>query len=109
MTHLDLSHNDVGTNGARRLAGVLAQYPALPHLNLSANQIGATGAGRLAEVLVKCTALAALDLRKNDIGHEGAGNSCLAGVLAQCPIWFTSISDWTGMESTQWSKLASAF
>ena len=63
LVHLDLSGNsNFGEAGAERLAGVLAQCPALVHLNLSSNDIGAAGAGTLAGVLGQWRALAHLDL-----------------------------------------------
>ena len=59
--------------GAERLAGVLAQCPALAHLNLWNNRIGEAGAESLAGVLVQCEALAHLNLSDNDIGTVGQG------------------------------------
>jgi Ran GTPase-activating protein (RanGAP) involved in mRNA processing and transport len=76
---------DCGMSGqdAGRLAGVLAQCPALSNLYLEKNQLGAEGAGVLAGVLPLCPALSQLQLNDNQIGDEGAG--VLAGVLPQCP------------------------
>ena len=59
----------------------LCQCNALSHLDLSWNWIGAEGAGRLAGALGECKALSHLDLRMNRIGDEGAGR--LAGVRVQ--------------------------
>eukprot|EP00961_Rhodomonas_salina_P169520 2284079-Rhodomonas_salina.1 len=53
--------------------GALEECKALAHLDLSSNELGAEGAGRLAEVLKGCKALAHLGLRYNQIGAEGAG------------------------------------
>ena len=48
---------------AERLAGVLAQCPALAHLDLSVNRsFGAAGAERLAGVLGQCRELVHLNL-----------------------------------------------
>jgi Leucine-rich repeat (LRR) protein len=69
---------------AERLAGVLAECPALACLNLRYNRIEADGAGRLAGVLAQCPALAHLDLGDNNIGSVGAQS--LAPVLPQCPV-----------------------
>jgi hypothetical protein len=82
LVHLDLSENQIGTDGAGSFAGVLAQCPALAHLNLCNNEIGDTGADRLAGVLTQCAALAHLDLSSNGIFDAGAES--VAGVLGQC-------------------------
>jgi Ran GTPase-activating protein (RanGAP) involved in mRNA processing and transport len=83
LAHLDLCGNSgFGAAGAERLAGVLGQCRELVHLNLSGNYIGAGGAERLAGVLGQCTALAHLNLSDNQIGAGGAES--LAGVLGQC-------------------------
>jgi hypothetical protein len=83
LAHLDLSGNSgFRAAGAARLARVLGQCRELVHLNLSGNKIGAGGVESLAGVLPKCEALANLDLWNNIIGDAGAVR--LAGVLAQC-------------------------
>ena len=51
---------------------MLPQCPALSELDLGGNQIGDQGAGRLAEVLPQCRALSELDLSSNEIGAEAA-------------------------------------
>jgi Ran GTPase-activating protein (RanGAP) involved in mRNA processing and transport len=80
LAHLDLS----GAYGAiyHGIAGVLGQCTALAHLNLSGCWIFDDGAEELAGVLGQCPALAHLDLSYNGIGPAGAES--LAGVLAQC-------------------------
>ena len=68
---------------AERLAGVLAQCPALAHLDLSGNlNFKAEGTERLAGVIAQCAALAHLDLAGNKIGETRAES--LTGVLSQC-------------------------
>jgi len=52
---------------------VLGQCPSLAYLRLGLNDIGAEGAGRLAAVLGQCPSLAYLALDSNDIGAEGLG------------------------------------
>ena len=47
LVHLDLSENQIGTDGASCFAGVLAQCPALAHLELWYNDIGTVGRERL--------------------------------------------------------------
>eukprot|EP00961_Rhodomonas_salina_P083173 1117503-Rhodomonas_salina.1 len=51
----------------------LGECKALAHLDLSGNELGDEGTRRLAEVLKECKALAHLDLSHNGIGDEGAG------------------------------------
>ena len=83
LAHLNLFRNQIGAEGAGKLAEVLGQCSSsLAHLNLSCNQIGAEGAGMLAGVLEQCSSLAHLDLSSNQIGAEGP--EMLAGVLGQC-------------------------
>ena len=53
ITILNLENCSMSGQDAGRLAGVLAQCPALSRLNLDKNQLGAEGAGSLAEVLPK--------------------------------------------------------
>jgi Ran GTPase-activating protein (RanGAP) involved in mRNA processing and transport len=72
LSHLDLSRNFIGDEAAGRLAGVLAQCPALSRLNLSTNHIGDDGAGSFAGVLMQCPALSFLYLASNNIGDQGA-------------------------------------
>ena len=54
------------------LVRVLAKCPALLHLNFYCNQLGVDGAGKLAAVLPLCPALAYLDLSYNLIQADGA-------------------------------------
>jgi Ran GTPase-activating protein (RanGAP) involved in mRNA processing and transport len=83
LAHLDLSRNvGFGTAGAERLAGVLGQCRELVHLNLRCNFIRAGGAESLAGVLGQCTALTHLDFGYNLISDAGAES--LAKVLSQC-------------------------
>ena len=51
ITRLDLSSCSISGQDAERLAGVLAQCPGLFELDLSGNEIGDEGAGRVAAVL----------------------------------------------------------
>jgi hypothetical protein len=83
ITILDLEHCGISGQDAERLAGVLAQCPALSELYLDGNQIGDQGAGNIARILPQCPALSTLDLESNQIGEQGAGS--LEGVLTQCP------------------------
>ncbi len=82
LTHLDLDSNSLGSDGVRRLAGVLAQCTELRYLRLSSNDLARAGAVALAGALAHCRALNHLDLRDNEIGPAGAES--LPGVLGQC-------------------------
>ena len=75
FTTLHLSGNDIGDEGARRVATVLAKSTntTLTTLNLSATNIGDEGAGRIATALATNSTLTRLDLYCNNIGEEGAG------------------------------------
>ena len=73
---------------------MLAQCASLAHLDLSVNEIGDEGAGRLAAVLGQCASLAHLDLGGNGIGSEGAER--LAAVAERCPsltIYFEEVEE----------------
>ena len=52
---------------------MLGQCASLAHLDLGDNEIGAEGAERLAAVLGQCASLTHLDLSRNRIGDEGGG------------------------------------
>jgi hypothetical protein len=94
ITTLALTECEIKGLDTVRLAGVLAQCPALAHLDLGDNKLfdlqrewpwrdpdpGAAGAESLAVVLGQCSALAHLDLRGNRIHDLGR----LAQVLPQC-------------------------
>ena len=83
LAHLDLNCNwNFGAAGAKGLARGLGQCAALTHLNLGYNQLGDAGAESVAGVLAQCSALAHVNLCNNRIGALGAWR--LAGVLAQC-------------------------
>jgi Ran GTPase-activating protein (RanGAP) involved in mRNA processing and transport len=84
LVHLNLRGNWIGAHGAWKLAGVLAHCPALAHLNLSDNYIGPEGAGRLAGVLAQWPALSHLNLSGNSIGTPKKEFLKLAGVLSRC-------------------------
>jgi hypothetical protein len=57
LTHLDLDRNSLGSDGVRRLAGVLAQCTALRYLRLSSNDLARAGAVALAGALAHCRAM----------------------------------------------------
>jgi hypothetical protein len=90
ITTLALPKCEMKGQDQERLAGVLAQCPALAHLDLSGNSgFGAGGADRLAGVLGQCWELVHLNLWGNKIVAGGnsigpGGADRLAGVLPQC-------------------------
>jgi hypothetical protein len=65
----NIENCSISGQDAERLAGVLAQCPALSRLNLDNNQLGAEGAGSLAEVLPQCLSLFVLSLRAEVVVH----------------------------------------
>ena len=71
LVMLNLANNDIGDEGAGRLAGVLGQCCSLAKLDLSENDIGDEGAESLAEVLGKCSSLSELDFTFNVIDDDG--------------------------------------
>ena len=75
LAHLDLGSNNIGDEGAGRLAAVRPQCRLLAHLDLGSNGIGAEGARRLAAVLGQCPSLAHLNLGYNYIGAAGTATS----------------------------------
>ncbi len=74
---------------AERLAGVLAQGPALAHLDLSGNfNFGAAGAENLAGVLGQCRELVHLNLSCNGIEAVGRGPFLRASWRGQACFFF---------------------
>ncbi len=73
ISTLELPRCGMEGQDAERLAGVLAQCPALAHLDLIGNyHFGAAGAERLAGVLAQCRELVHLNLSNNlYIGTSG--------------------------------------
>jgi Ran GTPase-activating protein (RanGAP) involved in mRNA processing and transport len=92
LTHLDLS-DFYGRRpvGGAVLAGLPTICPGLVHLYLPGNRIGEIGAGRLVEVLKQCGALVTLDLAGNEVG--AAGVERLAGGLASAQRSLTCVSE----------------
>src|SRR3989338_6644607 len=80
LTSLNLSSNQLGDEGAGRLAEALAFNSTLTNLNLKSNNVGDKGASRLAEALATNSSLTSLNLMNNWVGDEGAGR--LAEALA---------------------------
>ena len=97
LTTLDLLSNDVGDEGAGRLAAALATNSILITLDLSSNQVGDEGAARLAEALAINSTLTTLDLYKNQVGDEGAGRLAVAlatnSSLTTLDLWNNEVGD----------------
>ena len=77
LSHLRLSHNNIGPDGATALAGGIKGLTELNELDLSHNNIGPDGATALAGGIKGLTELNKLDLSHNNIGPDGA--TALAG------------------------------
>ena len=69
---LDLSHNDINSDGAATLACTLQYLTTLQSLYLSHNNIGPDGMTALSKGLLYLINLKQLDLSHNDIDLEGA-------------------------------------
>ena len=79
LKHLNLSDNDIGSEGAECLAESITSwgpYPPLLELNLNRCNITDSGAEKLMAALKNCRHLIELSLVRNNIGCEGA--ECLA-------------------------------
>ena len=107
LAHLNLSCNIISISFAflPRIALSFAFLPRLRSLDLSNNQLGAAGAECLAGVLGQCTALAHLDLSGNIIR---AGAESLAGVLGQCAALAHLNLSYNGIEAAGAERLAGA-
>jgi Ran GTPase-activating protein (RanGAP) involved in mRNA processing and transport len=68
---LNLSHNNLQVEGAKKLFHTLQKIP-LHALYLSNNNIGNQGAIEIANLLPDCSKLDSLSLRENGIGADGA-------------------------------------
>ena len=79
LYNLDLSHNNIGPDGATALAGGIKSLTKLYNLDLSHNNIGPDGATALAGGIKGLTKLQLLYLSHNNIGPDGA--TALAGGL----------------------------
>ena len=101
LTSLDLKGNifgnQVGDEGALRLAEALTQNSTLTSLNLIFNKMGGEGAGRLAEALVINSTLITLDLSSNQVGDEGAARLAEAlainSSLTTLDLWNNEVGD----------------
>ena len=66
LTNLDLIENQIGNEGATKIAKSLKENRSLTNLDLSQNQIGIEGATKIAEVLKENHSLTNLYLRHNE-------------------------------------------
>eukprot|EP01104_Vermistella_antarctica_P020132 TRINITY_DN840_c0_g1_i1.p1 TRINITY_DN840_c0_g1~~TRINITY_DN840_c0_g1_i1.p1 ORF type:complete len:1486 (-),score=419.48 TRINITY_DN840_c0_g1_i1:95-4552(-) len=72
ISHLNLSFNRLGDEGARAVASILPRTPFLHALLLEGNGITFEGANLLANALIHNKSLAALSLANNRIENKGA-------------------------------------
>ena len=79
---LDMSHNNIGSEGTKCLARGILECPILSELILDENEIGPDGIVELAEGLNCCADLEFLSLSHNNVGSEGA--AALAQGLKSC-------------------------
>ena len=79
LNKLSLTFNNIGAEGAKRLADALKVSKTLKQLILGHNEIGAEGAKHIADALMENETLEFLNLHQNKIGNEGATSlaSCL--------------------------------
>jgi len=85
LEELVLGCNDLGLEEARVIAeSVLPNCPQLQRLDLSYNELDSEGAKILVEQLRRCPRLQSLDLGSNNIGDEGE-EAVRAAVRAHCP------------------------
>ena len=79
---LEMSHNNIGSEGTKCLAMGILECPILSVLTLDKNEIGPDGIVELAEGLNCCADLQVLSLSHNNVGSEGA--AALAQGLKSC-------------------------
>lgn len=68
---LDLSHNQIGSEGTNLVAGIAKLAPMLKELNLSGNRIGNKGIIFIALMLKETKSLEKLDISANNISNFG--------------------------------------
>ena len=79
---LEMSHNNIGSEGTKCLARGILECPILSELDLDKNEIGSDGIVELAKGLTCCDDLQCLSLSHNNVGSEGA--AALAQGLKSC-------------------------
>jgi len=70
FTNIDLSHNNIGDEGARTLANGLAGNTTITTIDLGWSDIGYKGAIALADTIASNTTITTIDLRGNNIDDE---------------------------------------
>lgn len=76
LKHLELKRNNMGHEGALRLAAPLSQLSSLIYLDISYNHLGFQGVEVLCEAFSGLTALTTLNLGCNQIGLRGVQLFC---------------------------------
>ena len=92
IVSLDLTRACTFQEDMKTLSSTLRNCTSLTHLNLSGNEIDSDGVFFLSESLLHCTLLAHLNLRNNRIRNKYAFKM-LAKVLCKCPITHLSLED----------------
>jgi len=77
---LDMSFNELGTDGTDQLALVLSIHTSLTEISLRGNGMGTTGVRPLMSSLIKHQRLRSLDLADNDINSDALKYICEAVV-----------------------------
>lgn len=74
LVNIDLGHNSLGFEGAKRLARVLRDNNTLEYINIEWNKIGTEGLKCIVDALKdnKDSHLSVLDVHSNQIDSEGA-------------------------------------
>ena len=80
VTHIDLSHNNIGSSGAVKISEYMESNPPVNHLNLGNNSFNDADAVVLARALKKNTNLTKLELRENNFTVAGA-KTLFAGIF----------------------------
>ena len=106
ITHLNLSWNLIRSPGGKALASVLRSNSTLCQLDLGFNLLRCNGTSMLAAALSASRSLLVLSLRRNELGPEGA--SQLAGALQENKCLHTLNLGLNGISPLGAAKMAQA-
>ena len=77
LVHIDISSNDIGSEGTSIFFTAMASHKSVTSINISSpeglnrNRIGLKGSDALRKLLKKNEILTILNLEGNSLGHEG--------------------------------------
>lgn len=77
ITQLDLSHNKIGSSGARKIAKYVLQSKVLTHLNLRDNQLNYEASRFLCQALKHNSSLTYLSLSLNRLDDKAGSKMCI--------------------------------